>query len=312
MITVHCDDSDATATELRTPGADERIWVDLFDPSPDELDQLASAFDLDALTMESLRTGQLRTKLVRSMNTLRVAFHDCQVNAELATGEIDVVLGDHWLISVRYSESDLDFPIEEVGRRARLRDRVLEPIHVFWAFVDLLVDRYLDACDVIDDRLDDAEEIVFDGDAESGIPRELFALRRDLAGFRRRIGPLREVLGEILRSDREMERDDMLALQDVHDRQLRVLDLVETQRDLLSGLLEAELSMASNRMNQVMKMMTSWGAILLGATLIAGIYGMNFQHMPELGWQFGYPMALLSMAVMTIVLYTYFKRKDYL
>lgn len=312
MIVVHREDSDAKTSDLRAPGPDERIWVDMFDPSSKELDQLASVFDLDALTMESLHTGQSRTKLVRSMNTLRVAFHDCKINDELLTGEIDVVLGDHWLISVRYSESDLDFPIEEVTRRARLRDRVLEPIHVLWAFVDLLVDRYLDVCDVVDDRLDDVADLVFDDDAEGGMPRELFELRRALADFRRRIGPLREVLGEILRSDRAMERDDLLAIQDVHDRQLRVLDLVETQRDLLGGLLEAELAVASNRMNRVMKTMTSWGAILLVATLIAGIYGMNFRNMPELGWRLGYPLALLSMVVFTVGLYTYFKRKDYL
>ena len=93
---------------------------------------------------------------------------------------------------------------------------------------------------------------------------------------------------------------------------LRVTDWIETQRDLLTGLLEADLAVVSNRMNQVMKRMTSWGAILLGSTLIAGIYGMNFTHMPELNWTFGYPAAIGSMLLLTVVLYTWFKRRDWL
>ena len=100
---------------------------------------------------------------------------------------------------------------------------------------------------------------------------------------------------------------------DLYDRVLRVGDLIESQRDLLTGLLEANLAVISNQLNQVMKKMTSWGAILIVATLIAGIYGMNFRHMPELDWQFGYPLALgLDGAVTTFVLWRWFKRKGWL
>ena len=101
-------------------------------------------------------------------------------------------------------------------------------------------------------------------------------------------------------------------MQDVYDHVLRVTDWIETQRDLLTGLLEADLAVVSNRMNQVMKRMTSWGAILLGSTLIAGIYGMNFKNIPELNWGFGYPLALGTMLALTIFLYTWFKRRDWL
>ena len=99
---------------------------------------------------------------------------------------------------------------------------------------------------------------------------------------------------------------------DIYDRVLRVLDLIESQRDLLTGLLEADLAVISNRLNQVMKKITSWGAILVVATLIAGIYGMNFRHMPELSWQYGYALASGLMALSTLVLYRMFKRKDWL
>ena len=93
---------------------------------------------------------------------------------------------------------------------------------------------------------------------------------------------------------------------------LRVVDLLDAQRELMGNAVDAHLAIISNRMNQVMKKMTSWGAILLGATLVAGIYGMNFEHMPELGWVFGYPMALGLMAVITVTGFWYFRRKDWL
>ena len=99
---------------------------------------------------------------------------------------------------------------------------------------------------------------------------------------------------------------------DIFDRTLRALDYIESERDLLTSLLEADLAVISNRLNDVMKKVTSWGAILLGATLIAGIYGMNFKHMPELGWSFGYPLALASMLGVMVVLYIVFKKRKWL
>jgi magnesium transporter len=157
------------------------------------------------------------------------------------------------------------------------------------------------------------EEIVFSATAGDDIPREVFDLRRVMVHFRRMVAPLREVLAALLRREAVCIGDEAIVhLQDVYDHVLRATDWIETQRDLLTGLLEADLAVVSNRLNKVMKRMTSWGAILLGSTLIAGIYGMNFQDMPELDWRFGYPFALGLMLTLTIVLYTWFKRRDWL
>jgi magnesium transporter len=131
--------------------------------------------------------------------------------------------------------------------------------------------------------------------------------------FRRVDAPLREVLAALLRREAVcIGEAAIIHLQDVYDHVLRVTEWIETQRDLLTGLLEADLAVVSNRTNKVMKRMTSWGAILLGSTLIAGIYGMNFTHMPELDWVAGYPLALGTMLALTIFLYTWFKRRDWL
>jgi magnesium transporter len=182
-----------------------------------------------------------------------------------------------------------------------------------WSFLDVIVDGYFDVADRFDDRLDDVEEIVFSADTGDNIPKEVFDLRRGMVHFRRSVAPLREVLAQLLRREAECLGDEAIVhMQDVYDHVLRVTDWIETQRDLLTGLLEADLAVVSNRMNQVMKRMTSWGAILLGSTLIAGIYGMNFRNIPELNWTFGYPAALGSMLALTIFLYTWFRRRNWL
>jgi magnesium transporter len=124
---------------------------------------------------------------------------------------------------------------------------------------------------------------------------------------------MREVVNAIIRKEIDfIDEPAIVYFHDIYDRVLRVGDLIESQRDLLTGLLEANLAVTSNQLNQVMKKMTSWGAILIVATLIAGIYGMNFRHMPELKWAFGYPAALALMGVTTFFLWRYFKKKNWL
>jgi magnesium transporter len=197
--------------------------------------------------------------------------------------------------------------------RQRSEDGGSDEGFLLWALLDVIVDRYFLVTDGVDDRIDAVEEVVFSDTTTGETPREVFDLRRALVQFRRSTSPLREVVAELLRREADcIGEAAIIRMQDVYDHVLRVIDLVESQRELVTGLLEAHLAVTSNRMNQVMKRMTSWGAILLGSTLIAGIYGMNFEYMPELDWYLGYPMALGMMLVLTVVLYTYFRRRDWI
>ena len=124
---------------------------------------------------------------------------------------------------------------------------------------------------------------------------------------------MREVVGELLRREGQYLSDQSLVLmQDVYDHILRVSELIESQRELLTGLLEAHLAVVSNKMNRVMKVTSSWGAIILGSTLVAGIYGMNFRNMPELHWRYGYFFALGAMALLTVSLVWWFRKKEWL
>jgi magnesium transporter len=297
------------------------LWVDCVEPTEAELDSLTAQFQISHITAEDLHQGGQRTKLEHFREHFHVAVHDCSlIEDRLVTREIDLVFGDGWVLSVRQPSDDPDnpapFELDPVVRRfevERTNEAADDEGFLVWAFLDVIVDRYFDIADRFDDRLDEVEEIVFSATTGDDIPREVFDLRRVMVNFRRVVAPLREVLAALLRREATCIGDEAIAhLQDVYDHVLRATDWIETQRDLLTGLLEADLAVVSNRMNKVMKRMTSWGAILLGSTLIAGIYGMNFKTIPELDWFFGYPFALGLMLTLTITLYVWFKRRDWL
>jgi magnesium transporter len=299
-------------------GASSVLWVDIVDPTDDERELVAGHLGLGPTVLDALRHPKERTKLQRYGDYFHVAVHDCRIEGEqFVASEVDLVMGPGWLVTVRHPGDDgghLD--VEQVARRFELQRNehdATEEGFLLWALFDLIVDRYFDVTDGFDDRLDTLEESVFGDDGQGGVPREVFAIRRDLMEFRRAAAPLREVVNAMIRREVAFVSDAAIVhFHDVYDRVLRVVDLVESQRDLLTGLLEADLAVISNRLNTVMKKMTSWGAILIVATLIAGIYGMNFRHMPELHWQYGYAIALGMMATSTFILYRVFKKRDWL
>jgi magnesium transporter len=297
------------------------LWVDGVNPTDAELDSLTNQLQISHITAEDLHKGGQRTKLEHYREQFHVAVHDCfLVEDRLVTREVDIVFADGWVLSVRQPGHDPDnpapFELDPVTRRfevERTNEAANDEGFLIWAFLDVIVDRYFDIADRFDDRLDAVEEIVFSATTGDDIPREVFDFRRVMVHFRRIVAPLREVVAALLRREAPCIGDEAIVhLQDVYDHVLRATDWIETQRDLLAGLLEADLAVVSNRLNKVMKRMTSWGAILLGSTLIAGIYGMNFKDIPELDWRFGYPFALGLMLTLTIVLYTWFKRRDWL
>jgi magnesium transporter len=294
------------------------LWIDVEDPTGADIELLARELDIHELTAEDLRKAGQRTKLDRIGHHFHVSAHDCVLaDNELQTREIDIVFSESWLVSVRHRGEDGEppMPIDDALRRferSRAERGANDEGFLLWALLDVVVDRWFAVADGIDDRLDAAEELVFAED-HSGIPRELFELRRTLVRFRHTVGPLRDVVSALLRREAECLGDHALVhLQDVFDHVLRVMDTVESQREVLTGLLEGRLAVMSNQMNEVMKATSSWGAILIVATLIAGIYGMNFDDMPELNWGFGYPFALGLMLLATGGLYLVFKRRGWL
>jgi magnesium transporter len=295
------------------------VWIDATSPDDEEdLQALKAELGLSPTVVDAVLNPRERTKLMRYGDYFHVAVHDCQcVHDTVDSREIDIVTGPGWLVTVRHPSADgSQVDLDEVTRRfelQRVEHSTTEQGFLLWALFDVIVDRYFEVTDAVDDRLDAIEQVVFRDQPPTGIPREIFTVRRDLTTLRRAAAPMREVVNAIIRKEIDfVDEPAVVHFHDVYDRVLRVGDLVEAQRDLLTGLLEANLAVTSNQLNQVMKKMTSWGAILIVATLIAGIYGMNFRHMPELRWEYGYALALGLMAVSTFLLYRMFKRRDWL
>ena len=293
-------------------GQDGRLlWVDLVNPSDEDLTRVAEEFALHPLAMEDARKHKQRPKLEQYPTHAFVVAYSSRL------AEVDLFVGPTWLVSVRgCNEEGEAWEVDAVRRRfERTRAENATVGFLLYTILDELVDGYFVAMDEREVEIEGIEERIFDEEprVEHEIQSELFAVRRRLLEFRRAVAPLREVVASLLRREVAwIDSATIVHLQDVYDHILRVLDVLDSERELMGNAVDAHLAIMSNRMNLVMKRMTSWGAILLGATLVAGIYGMNFQHMPELGWQLGYPMALAMMATITVVGYIYFSRKDWL
>ncbi|HEX9991647.1 MAG TPA: magnesium/cobalt transporter CorA [Acidimicrobiales bacterium] len=287
------------------------VWVDLVDPTDQDLACVREEFELHPLAMEDARKHGQRPKLEQYPSHAFVVLYSKE------HAEVDLFVGPNWLVSVRATNErgercDID------GIRARFeRTRGADTSVGFllYTILDHIVDGYFSATESSEDRIEDFEERVFGEQTsdERAVQQELFQIRKELLVFRRRIAPLREILAMLLRGEVAWVSGSALVhLQDVYDHVLRAVDQIDSQREVLGNAVDAHLALISNRMNRVMKTMTSWGAILLGSTLIAGIYGMNFQHMPELGWKYGYPFALALMVVLTVVLAVVFRRRRWL
>jgi magnesium transporter len=310
------DDPDAISDLLQD--ARTVVWVDAVNPEHEELAKLEEEFDLHPLALEDVRNRDQRPKLeVYPTHAFVVVYVHRDGDGEME--EVFVFVGPDWIVTVHHHEGPTaHFDIDQVRRRyARTIGISCNVGFLVYVILDEVVDSYFSAVDRIEQRLSEVEDRIFDdADPEADeqyIQQSMLHLRRDLLAFRRLAVPLRDVVLSLLRGEVEwVGADARVYLQDVFDHLLRIGDEIDNQRELIGNAVDAHLALVSNQMNEIMKKMTSWGAILLGSTLIAGIYGMNFDEMPELRWQFGYAGAIGAMVVLTTILYLMFKRRHWL
>jgi magnesium transporter len=305
------------------------LWVDVEDPTADDIACLTEEFHVHHLAAEDLTEPAPRPRLAMFDTHYLLSVRDCIFEGgQFSTREVDLLFGDGWLLSIRNvgDGGEPPMPVDEVVQRferARKLGGATDEGFLLFVFLDTIVDRFFDVSDAVEERLEAIEDdIFFDPDgravsarapADRSVTERLYRLRHDLIGYRRVVSPLRDAVNPLTRNEVGfLGEAAVLHLRDVYDHVVRAIELAEAHRDLLNGALDAHLSLVSNRMNLVMKRATSWGAILVCATLVAGIYGMNFKHMPELNWIFGYPVALGTMALISTLLYVTFSRKDWL
>ncbi|HEX6230283.1 MAG TPA: magnesium/cobalt transporter CorA [Actinomycetota bacterium] len=293
---------------------DRRLWLDVVDPSDEELRALQEALGLHELSVEDSRRWGQRSKVEPFPDYVFLVVHGIRLDErrELVDSEIHLFAGQgFYLLTVR-REPLFGFP-RTAERASADSGLVREGIgYHLYLLLDEIVDGYLDAVDVLEDLADGVEEQVFGEEAAEGLQEQVFRLRRQLVRFRRVAAPLREVV-DLVSERTEIATPPLVPYyRDVQDHVIRAIELIDNIRELVTSVLEVRLVQASNRLNVVMKQLSAWAAIILIPTLIAGIYGMNFRHLPELDWGFGYPFALGLMAASAYALYRVFRRRDWL
>lgn len=313
---VHGLDADALSAETSWPlGPDHLLWLDLSHPTREVLEALATTFNLHGLAIEDcLHVGQRPKFEVYDGHVFMVMHHPRAIDPardRVQLGEIETFIGPGWLITTH--QGALSVMDEVRGRWAVSPDALPNGMpHLAYMLLDTVVDAYFPVLDHFEDRLADLDVEVFVRTDERLLVR-VFRLKRELLALRRLVGPLRDaVLLFIRREGAEVSRNTQTHLQDVYDHLVRLADHMDLFRDLAMGVQDAHLSMLANRTNDTMKRLTALSTALMTATLIAGIYGMNFDRMPELHWTFGYPWALALMLAVTGVVLGLFRWRKYL
>jgi magnesium transporter len=323
---------DHTFAELRdcSEGEHRFCWIGLLRPSEDEIKAVAHEFGLHNLAVEDTIKAHQRPKLERygdvQFVVLRPARYVDPVEV-IEIGELHLFLGPDFVITVRHAEEP---DLKPVRHRLEKEPELLAngPFAVLYAIMDKIVDDYGPVLDGLQDDIDEIEVQVFQG--ERGVSKRIYQLTREVIEFQRAVEPLGEIFVELRyrlkeragTADLELRR----ALRDVADHTTRVMDRVDGYRQLLNNILTVNAALVAQRQNDEMtrlseagfeqneqvKRISSWAAILFAPTLVASIYGMNFDHMPELHWTLGYPFPVALMVVLGLTLYSIFKRRGWL
>ena len=286
-------------------------WIGLYEPTEDEFDSVSGEFGLHKLAIKDANMPHQRPKVERYGDTLFVvlkAARYLEAQEAVEFGEIHAFVGSDFVVTMRYGEAS---ELRGVRRQLEGDPDLLRkgPFAVLYTIMDRIVDDYGPVADGLENDIDEIEVEVFDGDP--GVSRRIYELSREVIEFHQATQPLAGALGRLTEGelrDAEVRRH----LRDLRDRALRVTERVEGFRELLSNILTVNFTIVGIQQNDQTKKISAWAAIVIVPTLIAGIYGMNFDYMPELHWRFGYLFALSVMALVALFLYLRFKRSGWL
>jgi magnesium transporter len=290
------------------------VWIGLYEPTPSEFEAVRSEFDLHELAVEDAIKAHQRPKLEVYDDTLFVVLKPVRYHDEtddIETGEILIFVGDGFLVTVRHGEAT---NLAEVRRTIEAQPERLRcgPEAVLHAIIDRVVDGYLPVAHALEQDIEEVEAAVF-SPGRSNPAERIFKLKREVLEFSRAAVPLGEPLDSLTEGGLPQIDGSMASyFRDVRDHLARVVEQVEGQRELLTNILTANLTQVGVRQNEDMRKISAWVAIVAVPTMIAGIYGMNFDFMPELRWKLGYPVVLIGMVVACVLLYRRFRRSGWL
>ena len=290
------------------------VWVDVEQPTPDDLQALVREFGFHPLSIEDVSHGHQRPKLddygsYFFVVTKAIRYDPKAIELELV--EISHFIGRNYVVTVHDGSCDA---LDDALARVRAHPHVLEEGIglLVYTIMDSIIDVFLPVLDVLDEQINDLEESIFNGFDPQSIST-IFRLKRELLKVRRSVGHMRDVFNILARRDQPIfTAQAVVYFQDIYDHLYRITDAVDLYRDTLTSALDAYVSVNANKLNEVMKMFAGVSIILMTAALVAGIYGMNFKCIPELDWPHGYPASLALMVVLGAVEYWLFRRKGWL
>ncbi len=279
------------------------------------IDRLGRHFDIHPLTLEDILNTAHRPKFEEFEHygyiVLKMLRYD-PVDNQLSMEQVSLILTETVLISFQESRGDVFEPVRARLRKGRGRIRKAGSDYLAYALIDAVVDHYFTILEQIGTQIEEMENRILTSPEPETLQR-LHDLKREIIYLRKQIWPLREVVGGMAKEESALiQAATMVFLRDVHDHTIQIIETIESQRDLLAGLLDLYMTGISNRMNEVMKVLTIIATIFIPITFIAGLYGMNFKNMPELEWPWGYGLALGVMIVMAISMVLYFRKKKWL
>ncbi|KRF04407.1 magnesium transporter CorA [Nocardioides sp. Soil777] len=314
-VRVPLDDGDPSLGHARVPcGRGDFQWVGIHDPTEEELRQIARTFDLHPLAVEDAGDSHQRPKVERYGDTLFLVLKTLWYVDEddaVETGEINLFIGPDFVVTVRHGQGiDLSTARRDLEQRAQVLEH--GPMAVMYAICDRVVDEYEKVGASLEIDVDEVEESVF-SPARTDDSVRIYTLKREIAEVRRAVMPLREPMRRFVQAEvAGIDEATATYFRDVADHLHRVSEVIDNLDVLLSTAFDAHLARISVQQNEDMRKISAGAALVVVPTLIAGIYGMNFDRMPELQWTFGYPFAIALMVSVSAVLLWFFKKSGWL
>lgn len=310
-----CDIPDINEYSIR-PDFKGVTWLDIngiHDTSV--IERVGGIFNIHGLVLEDILNTFQRPKIQdfdeHLFLVLKMLSYDTEKN-ELRSEQVSFLVGADWIISFQERPGDVFEPVRERIRKDKGRIRKMKADYLLYALVDAIVDNYFVLMEAVGTDIEEAEASI----VESPSPEILHLvqkLRKELIFLRKGVWPLREILNTLLRGETKLvEKTTLIYIRDIYDHTIQVIETTETYRDMVSGLQDLYLSSISNRMNEVMKVLTIIATLFIPLTFIAGVYGMNFEFMPELKWKLGYFLVLGVMLLLGLGMFLFFRRKKWL
>lgn len=279
------------------------------------IEAIGDAFGLHPMTREDIANTSQRPKWEEFPSYGFAALKMLEIDAaaaDVCIEHVSLILGSDWVLSFLEDDGDVFASVRARIRGSSGRVRTLGADYLAYCLLDAVVDHYFLAVEWIGERIETFDDVVLNNPARVRV-EEVHRFKRELLALRRAVWPMREVVGAIGKGEAAVIRSETTVFwRDLYDHTVQVIDMVETSRDMVTSLHDTYLSSLSNRMNEVMKTLTIISTIFIPLTFIAGVYGMNFKHMPELDWRYGYAAVWMAMVTLTVLLVLWFRRRTWL